>query len=39
METSFNDFLDYIEEKFNDKNKKYDKVKVGMVNLELVFTD
>ena len=39
METSFNDFLDYIEEKFNDKNKKYDKVKARVVNLELVFTD
>ena len=39
METSFNDFLDYIEEKFNDKNKKYDKVKAHVLNLELVFTD
>ena len=29
MEKSFNDLCDYIKEKFNDMNNKYDVVKVG----------
>ena len=29
MEKSFNDLCDYIKEKFNDMNNKYNVVKVG----------
>ena len=30
METSFNDPRDYIEEKFSDKNNKYDELKATL---------
>ena len=30
METSFNDLRDYIEEKFSDKNNKYDELKATL---------
>ena len=32
MEKSFNDLRAYIEEKFNDINKKYDELKATVVN-------
>ena len=32
MEKSFNDLRDYIEEKFNDINKKYDELKATVSN-------
>ena len=30
METSFNDLRDYIEEKFSDKNNKYDELRATL---------
>ena len=32
MEKSFNDLCDYIEEKFNDINNKYDELKATLSN-------
>ena len=32
MEKSFNDLRDYIEEKFNDINKKFDELKATVSN-------
>ena len=32
MEKSFNDLRDYIEQKFNDINKKYDELKATISN-------
>ena len=32
MEESFNDLRDYLEEKFNDINKKYDELKATLSN-------
>ena len=32
MEKSFNDLRAYIEEKFNDINKKYDELKATVIN-------
>ena len=32
MEKSFNDLCDYIEEKFNDTNTKYDELEAALSN-------